>query len=175
MPHSSIKFKNETDYSFFAKMTNFNNKPDFINLRLEPVRNKSHLWMDAAVITIFSFGFFVGLNNELANEMINSLILIKANQYEPTLFQNSNIFDDKGFSLHHTFMYEVNESTSIKFLFNKDWNVNEFNTACHILMRELKAFEISGLGQIPKFLNGNKTSDLIVMSIDVNFDVIYSI
>jgi hypothetical protein len=175
MPHSAIKFKNETDYSFFSKMANWGNKSGFIDLHLEPTRNKSSLWMDAAVITMFSFGFFISTDNEFITEMMHSFMLIKANQSEPILFQNSNIFDDKGFSLHHTFMYELNNSTSIKFLFNKDWNIHEFNTACEIIIRELTAFENNRINQISKLLLNSHIDSLVIVSVDVNFDTIYMV
>ena len=95
MPHSAIKFKNEKDYSFFSQTENIGNQSEFIELHLEKMSHKSTLWMDAAVIATFSFGFFNSLNNELRNKIIDSLMLIKANQLEPILFQSSNIFDDK--------------------------------------------------------------------------------
>ncbi|MBC9230594.1 hypothetical protein HI850_014810 [bacterium SPL81] len=175
MPHSSIKFKNENEYSLFTQMANFHSKPELIDLKLESTKNKVSVWMDAAVITMFSFGFFISLDSELTHQIVNSLLLIKANQNEPTLFQSRKIIDDKGFSLHHTFMYEINENTSIKFLFNKDWNINEFNTACEILIRELKAYEKNEVSQISEVVNTHLNSELILMSIDVNFDVIYLI
>ena len=175
MPLSAIKFKNEKDYSFFSQTENIGNQCEFIELHLEKMSHKSTLWMDAAVIATFSFGFFNSLNNELKNKIIDSLMLIKANQLEPILFQSSNIVDDKGFSLHHTLMYELNNLNAIKFLFNKDWNIHEFNNACQIIMRELTAFEMNLSNQISNLLNNNLICNLLICSVDVNFDTIYTI
>lgn len=63
----------------------------------------------------------------------------------------------------------------LNFLFNKDWNINEFNTACEILIRELKAYEKNEVSQISEVVNTHLNSEIILMSIDVNFDVIYLI
>ncbi|EHU2500549.1 hypothetical protein ABTC33_16060 [Acinetobacter baumannii] len=129
------------------------------------------------VIVAFTEGFFSKLGEMAAEKVIEIFKSIKSSQKEPILISNSPLkTDDKGFSLHHAFYRDAHDGKKIKFLFKKDWSMEEFNSACILMMKELRLYEKNEPNQIEPLLQSIKpVTGIYLLSIQLEDETIYSV
>lgn len=136
------------------------------------------LLMTTFIVAAFAEGFFSRLGEISAEELVDIFKDIKSNQVEPEFITvgGPSKSQDKGFSLHHSFYRPSHNSKTIKFLFKKNWSMEHFNSACIIMMNELRLYEKNKPNQITPLIDNNRPiAGLYLLSVNLEDNSIYSV
>lgn len=131
----------------------------------------------SAIVVAFTKGFFSKLGEASAEKLIEIFKDIKESQVEPTLISNTSAKKlDGEYSLHHAFYRQSHNGKTIKFVFKKGWNMEQFNSACRIMMNELRLYENNKPNQIKPLIEVNRPiSGLYLLSINLDDNSIFKV